>query len=197
MLLYKHIYVKDVLIMNIVLASASPRRQELLKHIFDEFRVVPSDADETLPKGISSASAAEYLARVKAESVAESENGLVIGCDTVVVIDDMILGKPTDRTDCFNMLKRLSGRKHFVYTGVCIIYNNSTVSFTEKTDVEFYELSDDEINAYMDTNEPFDKAGGYGIQGKGSLLVKGICGDYFNVVGLPVSALYRKIKEII
>lgn len=183
--------------MNIVLASASPRRQELLKQIFDEFRVIPSDADETLPKGILSASAAEYLARVKAESVAESENGLVIGCDTVVAIDDMILGKPTDKKDCFNMLKRLSGRKHFVYTGVCIIYNNSTVSFTEKTEVEFYDLTDDEINAYMDTNEPFDKAGGYGIQGKGSLLVKGICGDYFNVVGLPVSALNRKIKEII
>ncbi len=181
--------------MKIILASASPRRKELLGLITEEFEVMPSDADETLPDDISSDMAAEYLAAVKAKSVSV-DDAVVIGCDTVVVIDDKILGKPKDRNDCFEMLRALSGRKHYVYTGVCILYNNKTVSFTEKTEVEFHDLSDAEIEAYMDSGEPFDKAGGYGIQGKGSLLVKGICGDYFNVVGLPVSALNRKLKEI-
>lgn len=181
--------------MKIILASASPRRKELLGLITEEFEIMPSDADETLPNNISSDMAAEYLAIVKARSIIV-DDAVVIGCDTVVVIDDKILGKPKDRNDCFEMLRALSGRKHYVYTGVCILYNNKTVSFTEKTEVEFHDLSDAEIEAYMDSGEPFDKAGGYGIQGKGSLLVKGICGDYFNVVGLPVSALNRKLKEI-
>ncbi len=181
--------------MKIVLASASPRRRELLKLITDDFTVMPSDADETLPKNISADKAAEYLAVVKAKSIVKND-AVVIGCDTVVAADEKILGKPKNRTDCFEMLRLLSGRKHFVYTGVCILFNNEVFSFTEKTEVEFHELSDAEIEEYMNSGEPFDKAGGYGIQGKGSLFVKGICGDYFNVVGLPVSALNRKLKEI-
>lgn len=183
--------------MKIILASASPRRKELLKFIYDEFEIRPSDADETLPDGLTADKAAEYLACAKAESVVRETDELVIGCDTVVVTDNKILGKPKDRSDCFDMLKMLSGRRHYVYTGVCILYNNAFISFTEKTEVEFYELSDNEIEWYMDTGEPFDKAGGYGIQGKGALLVKGICGDYFNVVGLPVSKLSRKLDEIL
>ena len=134
---------------------------------------------------------------MKAGSVAKDANELVIGCDTVVVTDNKILGKPKNRSDCFDMLRMLSGRRHYVYTGVCIHYNNAVMSFTEKTEVEFYELSDKKIERYMDTGEPFDKAGGYGIQGKGALLVKGICGDYFNVVGLPVSSLAQKLDEFL
>ncbi|MBE6845964.1 MAG: septum formation protein Maf [Ruminococcus sp.] len=183
--------------MKIILASASPRRKELLKLIYDDFEIRPSDADEALPSDLAVDKAAEFLACLKAESVEKGSDELIIGCDTVVVTDNKILGKPKDRSDCFDMLKMLSGRRHCVYTGVCIRYNNAVISFTEKTEVEFHELSDDEIAGYMDTGEPFDKAGGYGIQGKGALLVRGICGDYFNVVGLPVSALARKIDEML
>lgn len=182
--------------MNIILASASPRRKELLKLIFNDFKIMPSDAEETLPENIRCDQAAEYLAELKARSLKCPENSLIIGCDTIVVADNKILGKPTDRNDCYDMLKLLSGRNHYVYTGVCILFNKDIHTFTEKTEVEFHKLSDKEINEYMDTGEPFDKAGGYGIQGKGSLLVKSIYGDYFNVVGLPVSTLNRKLKEI-
>lgn len=187
--------------MKYVLASASPRRKELLKLVIDEFEIIPSDADETVPKDIPADRVAEYLAKIKAESVCV-EDAVVIGCDTVVVADEKVLGKPVDHDDCFKMLRLLSGRKHYVYTGVCIQYSgmegdNRILSFTEKTEVEFHKLTDSEIEEYINSGEPFDKAGGYGIQGKGSLLVKKICGDYFNVVGLPVSALNRKLKEII
>lgn len=181
---------------NIVLASASPRRKELLKLITSEFDIMPSDAEETLPEGIESENAAQYLAKVKARSIGNIENKAVIGCDTVVVIDRNILGKPKNREQCRSMLNALSGRTHFVYTGVCIIYNSIEYSFTEKTEVIFHNLSEREIEEYIETGEPFDKAGGYGIQGKGALLVKEIRGDYFNVVGLPVSALNRKLKDI-
>ena len=183
--------------MKIVLASASPRRKELLRFITDEFEVIPSKADETLPEDIAVEKAAEYLAKVKATSLRPAYNTLVIGCDTVVVADDKILGKPENKSDCFAMLKMLSGRKHFVYTGVCILFNKEIISFTEKTEVEFHKLSDSEILNYISTGEPFDKAGGYGIQGKGSLLVKKINGDYFNVVGLPVSRLNRELRKIL
>lgn len=182
---------------NIVLASASPRRKELLKLITSEFDIIPSDVDETLPEEIKSENAAEYLAKIKARSIGNIENTAVIGCDTVVVIDGNILGKPKNREQCRSMLTSLSGKTHFVYTGVCIIYNSIEYSFAEKTEVIFYNLSEMEIEEYIETGEPFDKAGGYGIQGKGALLVKGINGDYFNVVGLPVSTLNRKLKEII
>lgn len=182
--------------MELILASASPRRKELLKLITDNFKVIATDVDETLPKDIKAENSAEYLAAVKAKAVGYIENAVVIGCDTVVSIDGKILGKPIDRGNCREMLKSLSGKSHFVYTGVCILYNNNSYCFTEKTEVIFHELSDGEIEDYMDTGEPFDKAGGYGIQGRGALLVKEIHGDYFNVVGLPVSELNKKLKEL-
>ena len=181
--------------MKIILASASPRRKELLKLIFDDFEVSPSNADETLPEGLPAENAAEYLACLKAKSINNAANTVVIGCDTVVVIDGKILGKPKNESDCKKMLKTLSGKSHFVFTGVCILYNNQEISFTEKTEVVFHDLSENEIEKYINTGEPFDKAGGYGIQGKGSLLVKEIHGDYFNVVGLPVSAVNQKLKS--
>ncbi len=183
--------------MKIILASASPRRKELLKLICEDFEVKPSSADETIPNGLSCENVAEYLATIKAKSIKNTENNTaIIGCDTVVVIDNKILGKPIDRSHCKAMLSKLSGRTHFVYTGVCIIYNNKVTSFTEKTEVLFHNLTENEVEKYMDTNEPFDKAGGYGIQGKGALLVKSIKGDYFNVVGLPVSAINRKLANL-
>ncbi|MGN0614277.1 MAG: Maf family protein [Porcipelethomonas sp.] len=182
---------------NIVLGSASPRRRELLKLITENFEVRPSEADEHIPENITADKAAEYLAGVKSAAVEAGENETVICCDTVVVSGEKILGKPSDRDDCRRMLKMLSGSTHFVYTGVCILKNKEKFSFTEKTAVTFHNLSDREIEDYMDTGEPFDKAGGYGIQGRGALLVKSIHGDYFNVVGLPVSRLNRELIRIL
>lgn len=183
--------------MRITLASASPRRKELMKLVTDEFDVRPSSADETLPKGIAAEKAAEYLSVKKAESVSIKPDEIVVGCDTTVVIDGIVLGKPKSEEDCFNMLRMLSGKTHSVYTGVTLKSAESSCSFTEKTEVEFFELSDEEIREYIKTGEPFDKAGGYGIQGKGAVLVKGICGDFFNVVGLPAARLKRELREFL
>lgn len=181
--------------MKIILASASPRRCELMKLIADSFEVIPADVDETIPEDIPASEAAVYLACKKAAAV-KAEGCAVIGCDTSVVIDDNILGKPSGEEDCRRMLRMLSRKIHTVYTGTAIAVNGRLHSFTEATQVEFYELSDEEINRYISTGEPFDKAGGYGIQGRGALLVRSICGDYFNVVGLPAAALSRKLKEL-
>lgn len=178
----------------IILASQSPRRRELLKYITSDFEVKTASVDETLENGISPDKAVEYLSKIKALPF---KNGVdtVIGADTVVSIDGKILGKPKDRDDAFNMIKTLSGREHSVFTGVTVICKDETKTFSVETKVKFFDLSDDEINAYIDTKEPFDKAGAYGIQGFGSLLVEKINGDYFNVVGLPVSKLNRVLKE--
>lgn len=183
--------------MKIVLASASPRRKELLKLIFNEFEVRPTYTNEILPDNISADKAAEFLADIKAGSIDASDDEVIIGCDTIVVFGSKILGKPENSDDCRKMLKMLSGQTHFVYTGVCIINGNKKYSFTEKTEVTFNSLSEEEIENYIKTGEPFDKAGGYGIQGRGALLVKCICGDYFNVVGLPVSRLNREIQKVL
>ncbi len=183
--------------MEIILASASPRRQELLKFIFPQFKICPSDVDETLPAGLSAQKCAEFLAEKKAKKVYEQfPDSMAIGCDTIVVYEDKILGKPHDKEDAFNMLSLLSGKIHKVITGVCIYYGKKVEVFSELTEVEFYPLSETEINRYIETEEPFDKAGAYGIQGKGALFVKGICGDYFNVVGLPVSRLKKELDKI-
>lgn len=182
--------------MSLILASGSPRRQELLKLVAEEFTVHPVDADETLPAGMPVEMAAAYLADLKARTAAELfPEDIVIGCDTVVVLEDEIMGKPTDRADAFRMLRRLSGETHTVMTGVSLYCGKQTTVFTVETDVTFYTLSDAEIEAYLDTGEPFDKAGAYGIQGKGALLVQRIEGDYFNVVGLPAAALSRNLRQ--
>jgi len=182
--------------MNLILASASPRRQELLQRITTDFTVHPVDADETLPAGMPTELAASFLADVKAQAAAKLfPDDLVIGCDTIVTMDDEIMGKPRDREDAFRMLRRLSGETHKVMTGVALYCEGKSTVFTSETLVTFYPLSDAEIEAYLDTGEPFDKAGAYGIQGQGSLLVERIEGDYFNVVGLPVSALSRALAQ--
>ncbi len=181
---------------DLILASGSPRRQELLKLVTEDFEICPVDADETIPDGMPIQMAAAFLADLKAHSCAKLfPDKIIIGCDTVVIHEDEIMGKPKDREDAFRMLRELSGEVHSVLTGVSLYYNTQTTVFTTETKVKFYPLSDDEIDAYLDTGEPFDKAGAYGIQGKGSLLVKAIKGDYFNVVGLPVASLSRNLKQ--
>ncbi len=183
----------------IILASASPRRQELLSLICTDFIIEPSDVDETVNSDIELEKIPEHLAFRKAEHIHKNNhyNDTVIGCDTGVFLDGKMLGKPESKEDAFNMLKMLSGKSHKVITGCAIFHEDKVVSFSQTTLVEFLELSDEEILAYIETNEPMDKAGAYGIQGKGSLLVKEIKGDYFNVVGLPVSLLNRKLKAFI
>lgn len=184
--------------MDMILASASPRRRELMKLITENFTAVSTDADETVPEDISSEKASEYLSLVKAEAAAELyPDDLVIGCDTIVIVDDLILGKPDGESQCRQFLSMLSGRTHRVITGCTLFYKGMKRTFSCSTDVRFFDLSESDIEGYIATGEPFDKAGGYGIQGKGSLLVESISGDYFNVVGLPVSMLNRELEQFI
>ena len=178
----------------LILASKSPRRKELLSLITENFEIKSADVDETLPDDILPDKAVEYLSKIKALPF---KNGIdtIIGADTVVAIDNQILGKPADKKQAFDMLKLLSGRYHSVYTGVTVISPKGSVTFSVETKVKFFDLNDDEINSYIATGECDDKAGAYGIQGKGSLLVERIEGDYFNVVGLPVSLLNKQLEQ--
>ena len=182
----------------IILASASPRRKELLKLLFDDFTVEPADIDETVTKDIDLVKYPEYLALKKSRHIFEHGHmsDTVIGCDTGVFIDGIMLGKPEDKAQAKEMLRLLSGRTHKVITGCSIFHNGANISFSETTMVEFYPLTDEDIEKYIATGEPMDKAGAYGIQGRGATLVKGIKGDYYNVVGLPVGVLNQKLKKI-
>ena len=181
--------------MKLVLASKSPRRSEILKNAGIDFTVRVADADETIPEGTKPEDAVVFLAARKALAVERNDDETVLGADTVVVLDDKILGKPKDKDDAYNMIKSLSGRVHSVFTGVCAIGNDISLTFAEETKVEFYPLSHEEICEYINTDEPYDKAGAYGIQGLASKFIRGIQGDYFNVVGLPVSSVYKKILK--
>ncbi|MBP3447313.1 MAG: septum formation inhibitor Maf [Clostridia bacterium] len=183
---------------DIILASASPRRRELLALAGVDFAVKVADVEEVIPENASPDEVVKSLAIQKASAVAqENPDSIVIGSDTVVALDGVILGKPRDEEDAVRMLKTLSGRSHTVYTGVAIIYGEKTSNFCEATEVVFNSLTDEEIRNYVATKEPMDKAGAYGIQGKGCVLVEKIVGDYFNVVGLPVSRVYRELKSFI
>lgn len=179
-----------------ILASQSPRRRELLSLITADFRVIPAKGEEILPDGIAPSEAVVLLSRQKAAEIyREYKNETIIASDTVVAIDGKILGKPTDEADAAAMLRLLSGRTHSVFTGVCIIApDGSEKSFAEETTVEFWPLSDELIEDYVKSGEPMDKAGAYGIQDSGALLVKRINGDYYNVMGLPVGRLYRELS---
>jgi len=181
---------------NVVLASASPRRKELLKLLFEDFQINPANIDETVSADISPFEVAENIAVKKSQAI-KDENSLIIACDTVVIIEGKILGKPQNSNIAFKMLSQLSGKCHEVVTGVCLCYKGKTYSFSEITEVEFYGLSTEEIATYIATGEPFDKAGGYGIQGFGATLVKGIKGDFYNVVGLPISRLKHEISRFL
>lgn len=181
----------------LILASASPRRQELLKLITEDFKIVPADIDESVDKSLPLESVPEHLADQKAAFVStQYPDDIVIGCDTGVFVGNRMLSKPHGDMAAFEMLRLLSGRTHRVITGCAIYKGNKKLTFSDVTEVEFYPLSNEEIKAYIITGEPADKAGAYGIQGKGSLLIKGIRGDYFNVVGLPVAKLSRALKDI-
>ena len=181
-----------------LLASQSPRRAELMKYITDEFEILPSDCDETVPDGIEPEEIPELLAARKALSVSRlKKDRLVIGCDTVVIIDGVILGKPHTPDRAISILKTLSGRTHTVVSGVCICYKGKTMSFSQKTLVSFYELFEEEIRDYVQSCKPLDKAGAYGIQDKGGLFVREISGDYYNIVGLPVARLKREIDKLV
>lgn len=181
----------------IVLASASPRRQELLRSAGISFTVQPADIDETPRAGEAPRDCAERLAREKALAVFRIRPPeYVLGADTIVVIDGMILGKPRDVGDARRMLRLLAGRTHSVITGVCVFGPAATeTTASETTLVTMCELSDDEIRDYVATGEPMDKAGAYAIQGLASRWISRIEGDYSNVVGLPVALVYRMLRE--
>lgn len=179
-----------------ILASQSPRRQELLRLITEDFEICAADVDESIGAGASPGEAVMMLARKKAGAVSERyPNDVVIGADTVVALGGKILGKPRDEAGAADMLRMLAGKTHTVFTGVCIIKSGGETTFFEVTEVEFSGMSEDEIMEYVRTGEPYDKAGAYGIQGRASLFIPKISGDYYNVMGLPVSALYRKLRE--
>ena len=182
----------------IVLASASPRRRDLIHLAFQNVRFCSSKREECVPASLSSEEIPVYLAESKAREVASKFPEFpVVGCDTVVILNGDVLNKPRDSEEAFSMLLSLSGKTHEVRTGCSIIQGGRTRSFCEVTHVEFHSLSAEMILKYINTGEPFDKAGAYGIQGYGSLFVKRIQGDYFNVVGLPVSRLYREFSEFL
>lgn len=181
-----------------ILASQSPRRIELMREAGFDARVIPANIDETALPDEGPFDLVERLARAKAAAVAKEhaeEGEPVVAADTIVALAGELLGKPADEADARRMLNALSGKTHQVATGVCIVRDGSVESFVDITDVTFYELSHDEIDAYVATGEPMDKAGAYGIQGLGGLLVAGIQGDYHNVVGLPVCRLGRMLLD--
>ena len=185
---------------QLILASSSPRRQALLKLITGDFDVLVSDVDETTSL-TDPVKMVEFLADKKATASADIAGvpAVVLGADTIVVLDGEILGKPIDKADASRMLSKLSGRAHDVYTGYCLIDTESGEKHIAhvKTEVDFVPMSEDEIREYIETGEPMDKAGAYGIQGYGAKFISAIHGDYYCVMGFPVSEIYRVIQDFI
>ncbi|HEY6826764.1 MAG TPA: Maf family protein [Gemmatimonadaceae bacterium] len=182
---------------RVILASASPRRRELLRLVGIAHEVRPADIDESYFPGEQPAAHAERLARGKAEAIVADagQDVVTIGSDTIVVVDGDVLGKPRDRAHAKQMLRRLSGRSHVVMTGVAVAWQGRTFSGVEEVGVTFRDLSDDEIERYIDTGEPMDKAGAYGIQGFGATIVDRVDGDYFAVMGLALNRLARLLRD--
>ena len=180
----------------LILASQSPRRRQLLAMAGLDFKCIPAYVDETVPEGTPAKEIPRLLALKKAQAVLDAHpNDIVLGSDTVVEIDGEILGKPHDEEDAFRMLRKLSGAVHTVRTGVAILSSDKAESFTSSTRVAFYDHSDEDLWAYIRTQDPMDKAGSYGIQGAGAFLVKGIEGDFYTVMGLPVAEVLRHLKS--
>lgn len=186
--------------MKLLLASKSPRRRQLLLELGYPVEFISLDVDEHVPAGTPAADTAELLACRKADACpgeAIGPDSVLVAADTVVVQDGQALGKPADRAQALAMLHSLSGRVHSVYTGVCLRTAERTLSFTEKTDVHFRHLSDEELNYYVDTYRPYDKAGAYGIQEWiGMVGISRIEGCYYNVMGLPVARVYENLQTI-
>ena len=182
-----------------ILASGSPRRKQLLNQIGLEFTVIPSDVDEDFTLDLPPEAFTEHWAREKAKSVAKIHpDSLIVGADTIVVLDENILGKPKDKKDSFNMLQSLSGKTHEVITGVSFISLEQELdhTFNERTLVSFNTLSDRDINSYIDIYNPLDKAGSYGIQDWFSVHIHRVEGCYYNVMGLPLSSFYSYFKSV-
>ena len=181
---------------KIILASKSPRRKELLTLIGLEIEVDASETLETFREDLPINQAVELIAKEKAIEVASKHiNDIIISADTVVILDQMILGKPKDKEDTIHMLGLLRGRIHQVLTSVCILADGKEELFSSITEVEMMDYSNAVIQAYVDTGEPLDKAGGYGIQGKGAILVKAIHGDYYTVMGLPLAEVFSRLEK--
>jgi septum formation protein len=188
---------KNIMNTNLILASASPRRKELLELLQIPFEVIVSEIEEIVNEQLHPAEMVQSLAHQKAASVAKkNQSSFVIGSDTLVVYEGRMLGKPTDENEAIQMLQMISGKTHEVFTGVSIIHGEHVSSFHEKTSVTFFPLSDREIEEYVSSGEPMDKAGAYGIQGYGALLVNSIHGDFYSVVGLPVARTYRELLKM-
>ncbi len=185
---------------NIILASQSPRRKELLSGILPSFSTQVKAVEEVYPEGLSNSEIATYLSELKAEAFQNSlkDADVVITADTIVCLGNKVLGKPKDKDEAIQMLTKLSGQTHEVITGVTIMSNKNKVSFYDVTEVSFYDLTAQEIAYYVKTNKPFDKAGAYGIQEWiGFVGIKEMKGDYYNVMGLPLHKLYRYLNEFV
>ena len=183
--------------MNVILASQSPRRKELMGLFRIPFTVRVADIDETMDPEKPVFDEVARVSRAKAEATPHEPDDVVIAADTIVVCDGQRLGKPVDEQDAYRMLRLLSGRDHQVMTGMCVLCNGTTTTCTEVTDIHFRELSDREIWAYIRTGEPMDKAGSYGIQGGAALFAEKMAGDYYNVMGLPVCRLGSILRQIV
>lgn len=184
--------------MTVILASSSPRRKELLSKSVKEFDILPADIDETVRQDETPLAYVERMGKEKAMCIAKKyPDDVVIGCDTTVILENEIMGKPKNDKDAYQMLEKLSGTTHQVLTSVYIKTSNEVFSKTEEVDVVFYELTPSDINCYLATGEHKDKAGAYGIQGQGALFVKEISGDYFSIVGFPIGYVNQVMKKIL
>ena len=183
--------------MNLLLASNSPRRKELLIQLGYQFEIVKIDVDESYPSDLKPHEIAEYVSAKKAKAFDVNENEILLTSDTIVALDQKILLKPKDENEAFEMIKSLSGKVHQVYTAFTLKTVDSEISKTSKTDVEFSEISDEEIKFYIKTYKPFDKAGSYGIQEwLGMTKIKSISGSFYSVMGLPVDLVYEELKKL-
>lgn len=180
---------------KIILASGSPRRKELLEQIGVEFEIHKAEGEETITSSIPEEAVKELSMQKAREVSGKCDGDIIIGADTVVAVDGQILGKPVDRADAMRMLRLLQGKEHQVITGVTVILKETgkTVSFAEVTKVHVFPVTEEQMERYLETGEPMDKAGAYGIQGRFAVYVSGIEGDYNNVVGLPVGRLYQEV----
>ena len=182
---------------NLILASGSPRRKQILEEAGISFTVRIKNTPENYPADLDTIEVPSYLARIKAKAFTNLGDETIITADTIVLLDGMILGKPNDYDQAFSMLRSLSGNKHQVITGVCLLNKNTETTFSDTTDVYFRKLSDAEINFYLENYKPYDKAGSYGIQEwLGMVGIEKISGSYFNVMGLPIHKLHAELKKL-